>query len=92
MPSIAPIADDTAQDPAALYAQHCVECHGRAAFSPPLSGLAKMTTDEIYKELWFGVMAQFVNGVDDAKRWAIAKWIADQDPNKDTRESGVPLC
>ena len=92
VPSIAPIADDTAQEPAALYAQHCVECHGRAAFSPPLSGLAKMTTDEIYKELWFGVMAQFVNGVDDAKRWAIAKWIADQDPNKDTRESGVPLC
>jgi len=88
----AEIAAGDGYDPAALYAEHCIMCHGRAAFSPPLSGLAKMTAEEIHKTLWFGVMAQFVNGLDDGKRWAIANWIADRDPVKDTRESGVPLC
>ena len=51
-----------------------------------------MTAEEIHKELWFGVMAQFANGLDDAKRWTIAKWIAAQKPEKDTRGSGVALC
>jgi polyvinyl alcohol dehydrogenase (cytochrome) len=79
-------------DAAALYAENCVACHGRAAFSPSLPRLANMTAEEIHKELWFGVMAQFANGMDDAQRWAVSKWIADQKPDKDTRESGVPLC
>lgn len=88
----ADVAMGDGYDPAALYAEHCVECHGRAAFSPPLSGLANMTAEEIHKELWFGVMAQFANGLDDARRWAIAKWIADPKPVKEPRASGVPLC
>lgn len=79
-------------DPAALYAEHCIACHGRAAFSPALDGMSNMTAEEIHKELWFGVMAQFANGMDDAERWAVSKWIADQKPEKDTRDSGVSLC
>ena len=51
-----------------------------------------MTAADIYQELWYGVMAQFVNGMEDADRWAVSKWIADQKPEKDTRDSGVPLC
>ena len=77
---------------AALYAEHCIECHGRAAFSPTVAALSNMTAEEIHKELWFGVMAQFANGLDDAQRWTVAKWIADQKPEKDTRGSGVALC
>ena len=79
-------------DGAALYAEHCIECHGRAAFSPSLSGLSNLTAEEIHKELWFGVMAQFANGMDDAKRWTIAKWIADHKPEKGTRGAGVTMC
>lgn len=79
-------------DGAALYAEHCVACHGQGAFSPSVIALANMTAEEIHKELWFGVMAQFANGLDDAKRWTIAKWIAAQKPEKDTRGSGVALC
>ena len=51
-----------------------------------------MTAEDIYQELWYGVMAQFVNGMEDADRWAVSIWIADQKPEKDTRDSGVPLC
>ena len=85
-------ATENGYDPATLFAENCIECHGRAAFSPPVSGLANMTAEEIHKELWFGVMAQFANGLDDAKRWAIAKWLADQQPAKEPRVSGVPMC
>lgn len=92
LPTGATDAAENGYDPAALYAENCIECHGRAAFSPPLSGLANMTAEEIHKELWFGVMAQFANGLDDAKRWAIAKWIADQQPVKEPRVSGVRMC
>ena len=59
---------------------------------PGLAGLTNMTAEDIYQELWYGVMAQFVNGMEDADRWAVSKWIADQKPEKDTRDSGVPLC
>ena len=79
-------------DGATLYAENCIECHGRAAFSPSLPNMANMTAEEIHKELWFGVMAQFANGMDDAKRWTIAKWIAGHKPEKDTRGSGVTMC
>lgn len=51
-----------------------------------------MTAEEIHKELWFGIMAEFTNGIEDGERQAIAEWIADQKPDKDTRESGVPMC
>ena len=79
-------------DGAALYAEHCIECHGRATISPSLSALSNMTAEEIHKELWFGVMAQFANGLDDAKRWTIAKWIAGHKPEKGTRGPGVAMC
>ncbi len=86
-------ADDAAElDGATLYAEHCVHCHGPATFAPPLDALSKMTAEEIHKELWFGVMAEFSNGIDDAQRWAIASWIAARNSAKDTRASGVPLC
>ncbi len=85
-------AAENGYDPAALYAENCIECHGSGAFSPSLSELANMTAEEIHKELWFGVMAQFDNGLDDGRRWAIAKWIADQQPVKEPRVSGVPMC
>jgi polyvinyl alcohol dehydrogenase (cytochrome) len=85
-------AGENGYDPAALFVENCVECHGRGAFSPSVSELANMTAEEIHKELWFGVMAQFANGLDDAKRLSIAKWIADQQPVKEPRVSGVPLC
>ena len=79
-------------DGAALYAEHCIECHGRATISPSLTALSNMTAEEIHKELWFGVMAQFANGLDDAKRWTLAKWIADHKPEKGTRGAGVTMC
>jgi polyvinyl alcohol dehydrogenase (cytochrome) len=82
----------SAPDGAALFHEHCGHCHVAPSFSPPLSGLARMTADEIHKELWFGVMAEFTNGIEDGERQAIARWIADQQPQKDTRESGVPAC
>lgn len=79
-------------DGAALYAEHCVDCHGRGAFSPSTAALANMTAEDIHRELWFGVMAEFTTGLDDAEKRTIAKWLAAQQPEKDTRDSGVTLC
>ena len=79
-------------DGAALYVEHCIDCHGRAIISPSLPALSNMTAEEIHKELWFGVMAQFANGMDDAERWTIAKWIAGHKPEKGTRGAGVTMC
>ena len=33
-------------DGGALYAEHCIECHGRAAVSPSLSALSNMTAED----------------------------------------------
>ena len=84
--------DSGAPDPAALYAEHCIECHGRAAFSPAIDKLANLTAEEINKILWSGSMQMFADGIDDGQRWAIAKWIAGHNPDKDTRASGVSEC
>ena len=81
-----------APEPAALYAEHCIECHGRAAFSPAIGLLANLTAAEINKTLWSGSMQMYADGIEDGHRWAIAKWIASQKPNKDTRASGVAEC
>ena len=81
-----------APDPAALYAEHCIECHGRAAFSPAIDLLANLTAAEINKILWSGSMQMYADGIEDGHRWAIAKWIAGLNPNKDTRGSGVSQC
>ena len=79
-------------NPSEIFAEHCLDCHGRAALSPTTGSLSNMTADEINKELWFGVMQQYANGLDDGERRAVAKWIASQEPEKDTRESGVQMC
>jgi len=75
-----------------IFAEACSECHSGTTFGPALAGLSKMSPEDIYQELWYGVMAQFVNGMEDADRWTVSKWIAAQSPDKDTRESGVDLC
>ena len=87
------LADDAAPHRGAtVFAESCAACHAGATYGPALAGLSNMYAEDIYKELWYGVMAQFVNGMEDADRWAVSNWIADQKPEKDTRESGVPLC
>ena len=77
---------------AAVFAETCAACHSGATYGPDLAGLTNMSAEDIYRELWYGVMAQFVNGMEDADRWAVSRWIAGQKPDKDTRDSGVPLC
>ena len=77
---------------AEVFAAECAACHSGTTYGPDLDGLSNMSAEDIYQELWYGVMAQFVNGMEDADRWAVSKWIADQKPDKDTRESGVRLC
>ena len=77
---------------ATVFAESCADCHSGATYGPDLAGLANMSAEDIYRELWYGVMAQFVNGMEDADRFAVSHWIAAQQPEKDTRESGVPLC
>ncbi len=82
----------SAHDGGALFGEHCAHCHAAPTFAPPLVDLTYLTEEEIRKELWFGVMAEYTNGLDDGTRQAIAKWIADQRPEKDTRDSGAVMC
>ena len=77
-----------------LYAERCAECHTRAAFSPDLNALSNLTAEEAHKELWWGVMQQFANGLDDHERWELAKFVTSHKPEseKDARGHGVKMC
>ena len=81
-------------DAAKLYAERCAECHTRAAFSPSLEALSNLTAEEAHKELWWGVMQQFTNGLDDHERWELAKFVTSHKPDseKDPRGHGVTMC
>ena len=58
-------------DAAKLYAERCVECYGRAGFSPDPENLSNLTVEEAHKELWWGVMMQFTDGLDDQERMVL---------------------
>ena len=81
-------------DAAKLYVERCAECHSRALFSPDLNALSNLTAEEAYKDLWWGVMAQFANGLDDQERWELAKYVTSHKPEseKDARGHGVKMC
>ena len=67
--------------------------HSRALFSPDLNALSNLTAEEAYKDLWWGVMAQFANGLDDQERWELAKFVTSHKPDneKDPRGHGVKM-
>ena len=37
--------------------------------------MSNLTTEEAHKELTWGVMMEFANGLDDFERWELAKYV-----------------
>ena len=77
-----------------IYADRCAECHTRAMFSPTLKQLSNLTAEEAHKELTWGVMMEFANGLDDKERWELAKYVTSHktDSERDPRGHGVKMC
>ena len=79
---------------ARIYAQRCAECHARAFFSPTVQQMSNLTTEEAHKELTWGVMMEFANGLDDFERWELAKFVTSfkKDSERDPRGHGAKMC
>ena len=81
-------------DAAKLFAERCAECHARAFFSPTLEQMSYLTAEEAHKELTWGVMMEFANGLDDFERWELAKYVTSfkTDAERDPRGHGAIMC
>ena len=79
-------------DGSGLFAEHCVRCHGLGVIAPNIAQMSKMTYDEIYQELWYGLMAKVAVGLEDADRKALARYISDLNSDKSPRTSGATMC
>lgn len=79
---------------AVIYAQRCAECHARAFFSPTVEQMSNLTPEEAHKELTWGVMMEFANGLDDFERWELAKFVTSfkTDEERDPRGHGAKMC
>ena len=79
---------------AVIYAQRCAECHARAFFSPTVEQMSNLTPEEAHKELTWGVMMEFANGLDDFERWELAKFVTSfkTDSERDPRGHGAKMC
>lgn len=78
-------------DAAALFAEKCLLCHARPGPWPDVAGMAKLTSEEVYRVLSAGLMRELANGLNDAERQAIAAHVGGLNPNKPSLESGG-LC
>ena len=68
---------NTQQRGAKVYAETCADCHSGTTYGPDLAKLTNMSAEDIYRELWYGVMAQFVNGMEDADNFQGADCCSD---------------
>jgi len=80
-------------DAVAIYNERCAECHSRGMFSPRVDQLSFLTTEEAHKELTWGVMMEFANGLDDFERWELAKYVTSFKPDSEkVRGHGAKMC
>ena len=81
-------------DASVIFGERCAECHARGLFSPTLEQMSNLTTEEAHKELTWGVMMEFANGLDDFERWELAKYVTSlkTDEERDTRGHGMTMC
>jgi polyvinyl alcohol dehydrogenase (cytochrome) len=79
-------------DPALLFADRCIACHGLGVVAPTLPQMSHLTSAEIQSALWQGVMQETVNGLDAGQRVLLAQWISGLNPNKPDRGPGVSRC
>lgn len=78
-------------DAAGLFAEKCMTCHGQPGPWISLQGMAKLTSEEIYRVLWSGLMRELAIGINDAERKAIASFVGGMNPDKPSPKSGG-LC
>lgn len=79
-------------DGSAVFAKRCAHCHTMAFLMPTPQQMSKLGEEDIYDALWRGAMAEIANGLDDAERRAVAKYIAGLSPDKPDRTSGARTC
>lgn len=78
-------------DAAALFSEKCLICHAQPGPWPSVAELARLDYEQIYHTLWAGLMRELAVGINDAERQALARYIADLNPDKPTLASGG-LC
>ena len=64
----------------------------RVPLCPGQGPLSNLTPEEAHKELWWGVMMQFANGLDDQERWELAKFVTSHKPDSEKDVRGYRGC
>ena len=65
-----------------VFSERCAQCHSSEVIEPKVAGLAKLTPEDIYRSLWSGVMREAAVGLNDAERWAVARYLGGLTPEK----------
>ena len=74
-----------------LVTKKCLICHARPGPWPDVTGIAKLTSEEVYRVLTSGLMRELAIGLNDAERQAIASYVGGLNPDKPSLKSGG-LC
>ena len=69
-----------------VFAERCAQCHSSEVIEPKVAGLAKLRPEEIYRSLWSGIMREAAVGLNDAERWAVARYLGGLTPEKPSAE------
>ena len=69
-----------------VFVERCAQCHSSEVIEPKVAGLAKLTPEDIYRSLWSGVMREAAVGLNDAERWAVARYLGGLAPEKPSAE------
>lgn len=73
---------------AGLFAENCLICHGQPGPWVSIQGMARLTSEEVYRVLWSGLMRELAIGLTDAERKAIASYVGGLGPDKPSPKSG----
>lgn len=71
-----PAGSDAVALGARLFGERCVACHGLGVIVPPVTGIAKLSSERIYATITSGMMRDTAAGLSDDARRAIADYVA----------------
>ena len=91
----APVYGDTAAaaDGAALFQQHCEQCHGgKVAKAPPVSLLQIMSASSVLRAMEHGIMQEQAAALNGDQRRLVAEYLTGQKLGAGSAAPPAPAC
>ncbi len=82
------VMDHKPIDVVTLLSERCLTCHARPGPWPNIAAMARLSSEEIYHTLWAGLMRELADGLSDAERKALARYISGLSADKPSLASG----